>query len=132
MLKNTKLQMLLMLAAGTLLGYCAASGKIPSFKTIAAAPPGAAGAPKGVTSSVSLLYYDYVHMLAEAWTKAGTFDPDKVVIALETLKHNGVASDELSFNAHHQVTHATEVCVAKPNGGDIACSMQNPPAEAPM
>lgn len=92
----------------------------------------AAGAPKGVTSSVSLLYYDYVHMLAEAWTKAGTFDPDKVVIALETLKHNGVASDELSFNAHHQVTHATEVCVAKPNGGDIACSMQNPPAEAPM
>jgi len=29
------------------------------------------------------------------------------------------------------VTHATEVCVAKP-GGDISCSMQNPPAEAPM
>jgi hypothetical protein len=54
------------------------------------------------------------------------------VAALETLKHNGVASDELSFNAHHQVTHATEVCVAKPNGGDIACSMQNPPADAPM
>jgi ABC-type branched-subunit amino acid transport system substrate-binding protein len=91
----------------------------------------AAGAPKGVTSSVSLLYYDYVHMLAEAWTKAGSFDPDKVVDALTTLQHQGVVSDTLSFNAHHQVTHATEVCVASPDG-KIACSMQQPPADAPM
>ncbi|MDQ0391504.1 ABC transporter substrate-binding protein [Labrys monachus] len=91
----------------------------------------AAGAPKGVTSSVSLLYYDYVHVLAEAWTKAGSFDPDKVVDALMTLHHKGVVSDDLSFNAHHQVTHATEVCAAKP-GGDITCSMQQPPADAPM
>jgi branched-chain amino acid transport system substrate-binding protein len=91
----------------------------------------AAGAPKGVTSSVSLLYYDYVHMLAEAWTKAGSFDPDKVVDALMTLQHQGVVSDTLSFNAHHQVTHATEVCVASPDG-KIACSMQQPPADAPM
>ena len=90
----------------------------------------AAGAPKGVTSSVSLLYYDYVHMLADAWTKAGTFDPDKVVDALMTLHHQGVVSDNLSFNPHHQVTHATEVCAAKP-GGDITCSMQQPPADAP-
>jgi ABC-type branched-subunit amino acid transport system substrate-binding protein len=91
----------------------------------------AAGAPKGVTSSVSLLYYDYVHMLAEAWTKAGSFDPDKVVDALMTLQHQGVVSDTLSFNAHHQVTHATEVCVASPDG-KIGCSMQQPPADAPM
>lgn len=92
----------------------------------------AAGAPKGVTSSVSLLYYDYVKMLAEAWTKAGSFDPDKTVDALLAIKHDGVASDTLSFNAHHQVTHATEVCAAKPNGGDISCSMQQPPQTAPM
>jgi ABC-type branched-subunit amino acid transport system substrate-binding protein len=91
----------------------------------------AAGAPKGVTSSVSLLYYDYVHMLAEAWTKAGSFDPDKVVNALENLHHDGIASDDLSFNTHHQVSHATEVCVAKPNSTDISCSMQQPPADAP-
>jgi ABC-type branched-subunit amino acid transport system substrate-binding protein len=90
----------------------------------------AAGAPKGVTSSVSLLYYDYVHMLAEAWTKAGSFDPDKVVEALTSIHHKGVVSDDLAFNAHHQVTHATEVCVAKPEG-DISCAMQDPPSEAP-
>ncbi|MDR6291576.1 ABC-type branched-subunit amino acid transport system substrate-binding protein [Inquilinus ginsengisoli] len=91
----------------------------------------AAGAPKGVTSSVSLLYYDYVHMLAEAWTKAGSFDPDKVVDALLVLHHQGVVSDDLSFNAHHQVTHATEVCVADP-AGKLSCAMQQPPADAPM
>ncbi len=72
----------------------------------------AAGAPKGVTSSVSLLYYDYVHMLAEAWEKAGSTDPDKTVAALESLHHKGVVSDDLSFNKSHQVTHATEVCAA--------------------
>ena len=91
----------------------------------------AAGAPKGVTSSVSLLYYDYVHMLAEAWTKAGSFDPDKTVDALLALHHQGVVSDDLSFNAHHQVTHATEVCVADTEG-KISCAMQQPPADAPM
>ena len=91
----------------------------------------ATGAPKGVTSSVSLLYYDYVHMLADAWSKAGSFDPDKVVDALMTLHHQGVVSDDLSFNAHHQVSHATEVCAAKPDGGSITCSMQQPPAQAP-
>ena len=90
----------------------------------------AAGAPKGVTSSVSLLYYDYVHMLAEAWEKAGSLDPDKTVAAMETLHHKGVVSDDLSFNSSHQVTHATEVCAAAP-GGNISCAMQQPPAEAP-
>jgi ABC-type branched-subunit amino acid transport system substrate-binding protein len=90
----------------------------------------AAGAPKGVTSSVSLLYYDYVHFLAEAWTKAGTVDPDKTVAALESLRHKGVVSDNLAFNTSHQVTHATEVCAAAP-GGDISCAMQQPPAEEP-
>ncbi len=90
----------------------------------------AAGAPKGVTSSVSLLYYDYVHFLAEAWEKAGSLDPDKTVEALKTLHHKGVVSDDLAFNATHQVTHATEVCAAAP-GGDITCSMQEPPVDAP-
>ncbi|TCL71193.1 ABC transporter substrate-binding protein [Rhizobium sp. BK251] len=90
----------------------------------------AAGAPKGVTSSVSLLYYDYVHFLADAWEKAGTLDPDKTVEALQALHHKGVVSDDLAFNASHQVTHATEVCAAAP-GGDISCAMQQPPAEAP-
>ena len=70
-------------------------------------------------------------MLAEAWTKAGSFDPDKVVDALLVLHHQGVVSDDLSFNAHHQVTHATEVCVADTEG-KISCAMQQPPADAPM
>ncbi len=37
MLKNTRLQMILMLAAGALLGYGAAAGWIPSFKEATAA-----------------------------------------------------------------------------------------------
>lgn len=90
----------------------------------------AGGAPHGVTSSVSLLYHDYVHFLAKAWEKAGTLDPDKTVEALMEMKHSGVVSESLAFNATHQVTHATEVCVAAP-GGEISCSMQQPPEEAP-
>lgn len=90
----------------------------------------AAGAPHGVTSSVSLLYHDYVHFLAKAWEKAGTFDPDKTVEALMSMKHSGVVSADLAFNETHQVTHATEVCAAAP-GGDISCSMQQPPEKAP-
>lgn len=90
----------------------------------------AAGAPHGVTSSVSLLYHDYVHFLAAAWEKAGTFDPDKTVEALMSLHHSGVVSADLAFNATHQVTHATEVCAAAP-GGEITCSMQQPPEKAP-
>jgi ABC-type branched-subunit amino acid transport system substrate-binding protein len=90
----------------------------------------AAGAPHGVTSSVSLLYHDYVHFLVEAWQKADSFDPDKTVEALLTLHHQGVVSDDLTFNPTHQVTHATEVCAAAP-GGAISCAMQQPPAEAP-
>ena len=91
----------------------------------------AAGAPHGVTSSVSLLYHDYVHFLAKAWEKAGSFDPDKTVDALMSMKHSGVVSDALAFNETHQVTHATEVCAAAP-GGDITCSMQQPPEKAPQ
>ncbi|KSV75491.1 branched-chain amino acid ABC transporter substrate-binding protein [Sinorhizobium sp. GW3] len=90
----------------------------------------AAGAPHGVTSSVSLLYHDYVHFLAEAWEKAGTFDPDKTVEALMSIKHAGVVSDSLAFNDTHQVTHATEVCAAAPTG-ETKCSMQHPPEKAP-
>ncbi len=91
----------------------------------------AAGAPEGVTSSVSLLYYDYVKFLAEAWEKAGSLDPDATVEALMSLQHNGVASDTLAFNATHQVSHATEVCAVAP-AGDFTCEMQDPPAAAPQ
>lgn len=90
----------------------------------------AAGAPHGVTSSVSLLYHDYVHFLAEAWQKADSFDPDKTVDALMSIHHKGVVSSDLWFNPTHQVTHATEVCAAAP-GGEISCAMQQPPAEPP-
>jgi len=90
----------------------------------------AAGAPHGVTSSVSLLYHDYVKFLAKAWEKAGTLDPDATVDALMSMQYSGVVSDTLAFNNTHQVTHATEVCAAAP-GGDITCSMQQPPEKAP-
>ena len=90
-----------------------------------------AGAPRGVTSSVSLLYYDYVKMLAAAWAKAGTVDdPDKIVDALMIISHNGVASDQLHFNATHQVTHATQVCLAAPDG-TMKCALEEPPVESP-
>lgn len=92
----------------------------------------AAGAPRGVTSSVSLLYYDYVKMLAKAWEAAGTFDPDATVDALLKLEYDGVVSDTLTFSPRHQVAHATEVCVVEPNTSDqITCSVQEPPAEPP-
>jgi arylsulfatase len=47
MLRNTKVQMLLVLLAGAAIGYAAASGKWPSFRSSAAAPP--AGASEGKT-----------------------------------------------------------------------------------
>lgn len=72
-----------------------------------------------------------MHFLAEAWEKAGSLDPDKTVAALESLHHKGVVSDNLSFNSSHQVTHATEVCAAAPDG-KITCEMQQPPADAPQ
>src|SRR4051812_13470094 len=44
MLKNTRLQMLLVLVAGAGLGYGAAAGWLPSFRSATAAPPPAAAA----------------------------------------------------------------------------------------
>lgn len=84
-----------------------------------------AGNPRGATSSVSLLYYDYVHMLAKAWEAAGSFDPDATVNALLEMKYDGIVSDTLGFSARHQVTHATEVCVVAANSSDdITCTSE--------
>ena len=46
------------------------------------------------------------------------------------MKKLASVADQLAFNETHQVTHATEVCAAAP-GGDITCSMQQPPEKAP-
>jgi branched-chain amino acid transport system substrate-binding protein len=93
----------------------------------------AAGAVKGVQSSVSLLYYDYVHWYAKAMEAAGTTDPDKVVAQLETMKYQGVVSKvPLYFDKRHRVTFATEVCLVKPNTSDhFECAVEEPPAEPP-
>jgi ABC-type branched-subunit amino acid transport system substrate-binding protein len=93
----------------------------------------AEGAAKGPQSSVSLLYYDYVHMYVKALEEVGTLDdPDAVVAALEKMKYQGVVSEKpLGFNAHHQVTFATEVCLAKPGTDDFDCAVEAPPETQP-
>src|SRR5258708_7943081 len=65
----------------------------------------ALGAPKGVQSSVSLLYYDYVGMFVKAMQAAGTVeDTDKIAAELEKMKYQGAVSQEpLFFNNRHQV-----------------------------
>lgn len=77
----------------------------------------AMGSAKGPQSSVSLLYYDYVFIYAKALEQVGKLDdPDAVVDAIEKIKYQGVVSAvPLVFNAHHQVTFATEVCMVAPD-----------------
>ena len=94
----------------------------------------ALGAPKGVQSSVSLLYYDYVGMFVKAMQEAGTVDDtDKIVAALEKMKYQGAVSKvPVWFNDHHQVTFATEVCAVKPNTSDqFTCAVEEPPQTPP-
>jgi ABC-type branched-subunit amino acid transport system substrate-binding protein len=94
----------------------------------------ALGAPKGVQSSVSLLYYDYVGMFVKAMQEAGTVDDtDKIVAALEKMKYQGAVSQvPLYFNNKHQVTFATEVCLVMPNTSDqFKCAVEQPPENPP-
>jgi ABC-type branched-subunit amino acid transport system substrate-binding protein len=94
----------------------------------------ALGAPRGVQSSVSLLYYDYVGMFVKAMQEAGTVDDtDKIVAQLEKMKYQGVVSQvPLYFNDRHQVTFATEVCLVMPNTSDqFKCAVEQPPENPP-
>jgi ABC-type branched-subunit amino acid transport system substrate-binding protein len=92
------------------------------------------GAAKGPQSSVSLLYYDYVFIYAKALEQVGKLDdPDAVVDAIEKIKYQGVVSAvPLTFNSHHQVTFATEVCMVQTNTSDqFKCAVEQPPAAPP-
>lgn len=94
----------------------------------------ALGAAKGPQSSVSLLYYDYFFMYAKALEEVGSVDkPDAVVSALLRMEYPGVVSPTpLVFNPQHQVTFATEVCVAKPGtSANFNCVTEPPPAAPP-
>jgi branched-chain amino acid transport system substrate-binding protein len=94
----------------------------------------AMGAAKGVQSSVSLLYYDYVHWYVKAMEEAGTVDDaDKIVAQIEKMKYQGVVSEvPLYFNKQHQVTFATEVCLVQPNTSDqFKCAVEQPPETPP-
>ena len=94
----------------------------------------ALGAPKGVQSSVSLLYFDYVGMCVKAMQAAGTVDDTgKIAAELEKMKYQGVVSEvALFFNDRHQVTFATEVCLVEPNTSDkFKCAVEQPPANSP-
>ena len=92
------------------------------------------GASKGPQSSVSLLYYDYFFMYTKALEEVGSIDkPDAVVDALLKMSYQGVVSPvPLTFNPHHQVTFATEVCLVKPDASDqFNCTMEQPPPAPP-
>ena len=92
------------------------------------------GATKGVQSSVSLLYYDYLHWYVKALEAVGRLDdPDAVVDWLLKSKYQGVVSAApLVFNDRHQVTFATEVCLVKPNTSDqFKCAVEEPPPAPP-
>lgn len=92
------------------------------------------GASKGPQSSVSLLYYDYFFMYAKALEEVGSIDkPDAIVDALLKMSYQGVVSPvPLTFNAHHQVTFATEVCLVKPGTSDqFNCTVEQPPPAPP-
>ena len=92
------------------------------------------GASKGPQSSVSLLYYDYFFMYAKALEEVGSIDqPDAVVDALLKMNYQGVVSPvPLTFNPHHQVTFATEVCLVKPGTSDqFNCTVEQPPPAPP-
>lgn len=94
----------------------------------------ALGAAKGPQSSVSLLYYDYFFWYAKALEQVGSIDnPDAVVDALLKSNYKGVVSPEpLTFNAHHQVTFSTEVCMVQPNTSDqFKCAVEPPPPAPP-
>ena len=94
----------------------------------------ATGAAKGVQSSVSLLYYDYVHWFVKAMEQAGTVDDsDKIVAEIEKMKYQGAVSQvPLYFNKQHQVTFATEVCLVQPNTSDqFKCAVEQPPENPP-
>jgi ABC-type branched-subunit amino acid transport system substrate-binding protein len=94
----------------------------------------ALGAAKGPQSSVSLLYYDYFFWYAQALHEVGTIDdPDAVVEQLLKTKYKGVVSPvPLTFNKHHQVTFATEVCVVAPGTSDkFTCAVEEPPPAPP-
>ena len=93
----------------------------------------ALGAPKGVQSSVSLLYYDYVGMFVKAMQAAGTVDDtDKIAAELEEMKYRRRLGGSASFNDRHQVTFATEVCLVEPNTSDkFKCAVEQPPANPP-
>jgi branched-chain amino acid transport system substrate-binding protein len=93
----------------------------------------ATGAPKGVLSSVSLLYYDYVHWFVKAMQEAGTVDDsDKIVAQIEKMQYQGVVSEApLFFSKEHRVTFATEVCLVQPNTSDqFECTVE-PPSQTP-
>lgn len=93
------------------------------------------GADQGPQSSVSLLYYDYVHWYADALQAVGSVDdPDAVVEYLVNSSHDAVVGNEpLQFHSTLQVMNvATEVCLVEPNTSDkFTCIVEQPPAQPP-
>jgi hypothetical protein len=50
--------------------------------------------------------YDMVHILAEAAARAGTTEPDKMLVALEESDHVGTIGREQFYGREHESTHA--------------------------
>ncbi len=79
---------------------------------------------------VSLLMYDYVYMLAGAMQQADTVeDTTAIADALETLRYNGVAEEEMRFNSRHLGVHGTDPCTFRA-GQPLVCEHLPPPPEA--
>lgn len=65
-------------------------------------------------TSTATLAYDYVFMLAQAMTKAGTVsEADPIVDALEQVRLDGVLSSDLRFDENHVAVHDWDVCLAE-------------------
>lgn len=71
-------------------------------------------------TSTATLIYDYVFMLRDAISAAGTVeDTDAIVAELEGMRYEGVLDEELHFDENHVAVHGWDVCLAK--GKDVEC-----------
>jgi branched-chain amino acid transport system substrate-binding protein len=63
--------------------------------------------------------YDMIHILAEAIQRAGSTEPDKMVVALEQTDHLGTVGREQFYGRDNEYTHALKYGAGLVTGVDI-------------